>query len=478
MNFLHTIKFRFTIWYLLILAILLIGLSFGIYTYFSRSLSDNLDDSLKLRTTQLQSVRGVIDSIGQGSFEEKLGEVVVFYVDTGKTVRYVSTKEIMDPLEGTPQIIEQALQGESQYVTVETEALGKLRFHVVPFTGAEYAMIPRAWGMQPTMVRFQSAAVAVGRSTADVDEALDRLRSVLVLAIPLTLIIAGAGGVFLARRALKPVDEIASTAIEIEETDLSRRIPVRTKDELGRLSSVLNQMIERLQRAFKRQQEFTGDASHELRSPLSVIQAESTLALERERSASEYRKSLEVIAQESVHMSTMIDQLLTLARADAGSERMQFEEFDLSALLNEVASNARLLAQGKEIVLEFSGSDHLVVYGDRGRLKELFANLLDNAIRYTAEGGRVSLSSTSRDGWAIIFITDTGIGIAAPDLPFIFERFYRVDKARSRAEGGSGLGLAICRHITDSHGGSIKVESEPGKGSTFTVRLPVVDVEL
>jgi heavy metal sensor kinase len=287
------------------------------------------------------------------------------------------------------------------------------------------------------------------------------------------MVVAGAGGVFLARRALKPVEHIVQTAREIEESDLSQRIKVNTRDELGRLASTLNEMIERLERAFRRQQQFTGDASHELRTPLAIIQAEATLALQKDRVAGEYQGSLAMISQEANHMAIIIDQLLTLARADAGKERFSFTDIPLAELLGELAPDAELLCREKGIQFQLGSMGNLVVRGDRTKLKGLFLSLLDNAIRYTPGGGTVSISLTREGEMAVVAFRDTGIGIPPEHIPRIFERFYRVDASRSRAEGGSGLGLAICQYIAKAHNGRIEVESRVGEGSTFSVFLPL-----
>jgi heavy metal sensor kinase len=294
----------------------------------------------------------------------------------------------------------------------------------------------------------------------------------LVIAVPLALVLAGGGGIFLARRALKPVDKIAQTAQEIEESDLSRRINVNTKDELGRLAATLNEMIGRLDKAFQRQKQFTSDASHELRTPLAVIEAESTLALQKERPSDDYRQSLEIVSREASQMSSTIDQLLTLARADAGKEQWNFTEVDLGKLISNLSTDVEVLCQEKGLSFQLGQLPDLVVKGDEAKLRELFMNLLDNAIRYTPSPGTISVSFRHEEQMAVVTIKDTGIGIPAEDIPLIFERFYRVDKSRSRTGGGSGLGLAICRHIAEVHGGKIEVESRVGEGSTFTVWLP------
>jgi heavy metal sensor kinase len=474
MNFIHSIKFRFTIWYLIVLTLLIGALSTGVYFYLSHSLHQNLDRSLELRTTQLQTIQGVMSSITMGEFEEELGEVVLLYLKNGDEITSISARNVDLTLDSA--LIQQALNGEASYTTIKTAANRELRVYIVPFRQEGPAPMPGMPGSPSTgTTPIESAAIAVGRSTGDIDESLAGLIRTLVIAGPLTLVLAGAGGIFLAQRALKPVDQMTRTAHEIEESDLSQRIPVQSKDELGRLASTLNQMIERLEKAFKRQQQFTADASHELRSPLSVIQAESTLALNKERSANEYKHSLEVVENEAEHMAKVIDQLLTLARADSGKEQLSIEKIDLGELLASIVENAEILCRDKGIEFRSNLTDSILVSGDRAKLRELFLNLLDNAIRYSPDGGTISLILRRVESMAVISITDTGIGIPEKDIPHIFERFYRVDKARSREQGGAGLGLSICKYIVEAHGGKIEVTSQPGTGSTFSVWLPIIN---
>ena len=265
--------------------------------------------------------------------------------------------------------------------------------------------------------------------------------------------------------------EITRAARGIEETDLSRRIDVTSNDELGRLTETINEMIGRLEKAFERQRQFTADASHELRTPLSVIEAEATLALRRERSPDEYQKSLESINEEVAYMSSILEKLLMLARADAGKEHVTFNDVDLKGLVTALAPDIEMLTREKGLQFELSVAGEAVVKGDEIKLKQLLLNLLDNAIKYTAEG-KISLSLSQINKNAVITVSDTGIGIPAEHQARIFERFYRVDKARSRSEHGTGLGLAIVKYIIETHGGKIEVSSQPGKGSSFTVTLP------
>jgi heavy metal sensor kinase len=462
MNFIHSIKFRFTIWYLLVLAVLLSALSAGVYFYLSRSLYGNLDDSLELRSTQLRSIPAILESIRQGEFQEELGEIVILYFYSGDQLVEVSPRGISIPL--SHELISQAIAGTSLFTTIQTAEGERLRLLAVPINISILGPPP---GIQP-------AALVIAHSTKQIVQALAGLVRTLIIAVPLALALAAAGGIFLARRALKPVDKIAQTAQEIEESDLSRRINVNTKDELGRLATTLNEMIGRLEKAFQRQKQFTSDASHELRTPLAVIEAESTLALQKERPSSDYQQSLETISQESRQMSSLIDQLLTLARADAGKEQWNFTEVNLGKLIGNLSADVEVLCQEKGLSFQLGQTQDLEVKGDEARLRELFMNLLNNAIRYTPAPGTVSVSFRREGQMAVVAITDTGIGIPAEDIPFIFERFYRVDKSRSRSEGGSGLGLAICQHIAEVHGGKIEVESQMGAGSTFSVWLPLL----
>ena len=471
MSFIHSIKFRFTIWYLIVLMLLIGALSVGVYFYLSHSLHQNLDRSLEVRATQLKTIRGVMSSIAMGEFEEELGEVVLLYLKNGEELTSISARNVDVTLDSA--LVQKALNGEALYATIKTAENRELRFYIVPFRQEGPASLPGMQGMPPGGPPIESGAIAVGRSTTDIDESLAGLIRTLAIAGPLTLVLAGAGGIFLAQRALKPVDQITRTAREIEESDLSRRIPVQSKDELGRLASTLNQMIERLEKAFKRQQRFTSDASHELRTPLAVIQAESTLALNKERTANEYKQSLEIVSNESMLMAKVVDQLLTLARADSGKEQLSFEELDLSELFTGVAAHAEILCRDKGLEFHSDRMETILVSGDRAKLRELFLNLLDNAIRYSPDGGKISLTLRRAEESAVISIADIGIGISEEDIPYIFERFYRVDKARSRVENGAGLGLAICKYIAEIHGGRIEIVSRLGEGSTFSVWLPI-----
>ena len=467
MNFIHSIKFRFTLWYLLILAATLILLCSGVYLLLSQALYGNLDDSLQKDATEMSRRPTVYDDISRGDIKQPPRDLLMLCFYSGDELVKVSDKNryILDD-----ETVKRVIRDKRLLLTAYSTGEEKLRCFGVQLPRENEDSVPR---VVPREGEKRPVVLIVGRPVGPIEDALNGLLRVFIIAIPACLAIAGGGGIFLARRVLKPVDTIAQTALEIEESDLSRRIDVKTKDELGRLAFTLNQMIDRLEKAFTRQKEFTSDASHELRAPLAIIQAESTLALHRERDVTEYKQSLEVIAQEVDHMARIIDQLLVLARSDAGKEQLCFEEVDLSRLLHDLTSEIDILCQDKGLTLALDAEAGVVVRGDAGKLKELFLNLMDNAIRYTSRGGNISIALAKQGQTALVDIKDTGIGITREHIPHIFDRFYRVDKARSRAEGGSGLGLAICKHIVEAHGGTICVASGSGRGSTFSIRLPL-----
>jgi len=286
-------------------------------------------------------------------------------------------------------------------------------------------------------------------------------------------VLAGIGGFILANKSFKPVSKIIDTAQRIEENNLNERIEVQSEDELGRLASTLNQMISRLERAFEQQKQFTADVSHDLRTPLSIIQAETSLTLKRDRTTEEYKNSLQLIQDEVLYMSSIIDKLLFLARSDSKSQYYNFTTIDLKDLLEELIQKLKPLFHAKKLELHYELQEDLTVRGDKEKLKEAFLNILDNALKYT-KIGKVTILLQKSDDKAVVSILDTGPGIPEKDLSFIFDRFYRVDKARSNSEQSTGLGLAIVKEIIEVHNGQIEVTSKEGEGTTFYIILPLI----
>ena len=315
--------------------------------------------------------------------------------------------------------------------------------------------------------------VLVGRSMAPDLAAMRHLGLWLVAAGVSVLGLGMAGGWWVASRAIRPIDAISATALKIAGGDLSQRIDAADTDsELGRLASVLNSTFARLEAAFANQVRFTADASHELRTPVSVILSQTQTALSRQREGAEYRETLEACQRAAQRMRRLIESLLELARLDAGQEPMKHESFDLARVVREAVELVRPLAAERHVELRCDLPPTSCV-GDPERLGQVVTNLLSNAIHFNREHGEVRIVVEAEKDAACLSVADTGTGIPLEDIPHLFERFYRVDQSRSRIQGKTGLGLAICKAIVEAHSGSIQVTSEPSVGSTFKVRLPL-----
>lgn len=319
--------------------------------------------------------------------------------------------------------------------------------------------------------------VQVGASVEGVEAALKRASAILLILTPSVFLIALVGGWWLVGRALKPVDDMTQTALSIESKRLDvRLVPPRTDNEIGRLASALNEMIARLDRSFRQIERFSADASHELKTPLTTIRGEAEVALMSDQTTEEQRKTFRSIIEETERLTAIVNNLLILSRADADQVRLKHEPVALDEVALTVYERLEPLAHRKRIALDIEAMEEAPLLGDALWLQQLLTNLLHNAIHYTPEGGSVFLSLTQEnngeENFAVVSVRDTGPGIPAEHLPFLFDRFYRVDSGRSREQGGSGLGLNIARWVAESHGGHISVTSEPGVGTTFTVRLP------
>jgi heavy metal sensor kinase len=316
--------------------------------------------------------------------------------------------------------------------------------------------------------------VRIGHPMHEETETLDAFRGYLLWFAPLLLLAASAGGYWLSRRALAPVDALARTARTISGHNLSSRLEaLHTGDELQRLSDTLNEMLARIEAAYLRITEFTADASHELRTPIALIHTEAELALRRSRDEAEYREALRHILQEADRTAKLIEELLSLARADSGREAFDLHPIDLLPTLRESASKWNQVASLHNLQFEeHLETERLPVMGDENALRRVIDILLDNALKYTPAPGKLTLSAEQHPNGVVVTVEDTGIGIASEDQSRIFERFYRVDKARSRELGGAGLGLAIAQWIVQLHKGTITVRSELGRGSIFQLEIP------
>ncbi len=464
---LGNIRFKLTLWYIIILGIILTSFSTFLYLTLSRSLYNGIDVKIKSIAEVIAS--SSINPYSQYSFsnidrmlEDSFGlkPVTKFIQVLDESGRIGRKSENLQHLQ-LPISIRASKNASQGKITFETtKALGKypLRMVTVPVIRGRHII----------------NIVQVATSLEEVEEALKALLLILWITVPSALVVASLGGLFLANKALRPVDEITKTARIITSKSLYQRIKLRkTKDEIGRLAETFNDMISRLGRSFEQIRQFTADASHELRTPLTILKGEIEVGLRRRRCPEEYRKILNSNLEEVDHMSQIVDDLLFLSKADMGEIHLQKHRINLTKLISEVHAQAKMIAKTKDIGIHISNDSDAVVIGDRLRLRELLLNLVDNGVKYTPEGGEMRISVERDDGRVQLRVMDNGIGIAPEDQPHIFDRFFRVDKARSREAGGSGLGLSICKWIVEAHCGEISVESGVGKGSIFTVTLPL-----
>ena len=457
---LRTIRVRLTLWYVALLGLTLVGFSAFLLLSLSHNLYAALDEALqsdaRLVIEDLDTERGT-PRLEDDHFPP--GVLVALYDADGRGLLGSSAPGHLIP--DLPAARELAAGGEHVSSTISLPDSGAWR--VLSLRGVTDEGAP--------------AVLEIARAERDVRAALRQLVILMAVAIPLILVLAVVGGLFLAGRALGPVDRITRAAQSIGAEDLSRRLDLPpSPDEIGRLSTTFDQMLDRLDRAFRRQQQFTADASHELRTPLAVLRSEADVALDRPRTTAEYQEALTSIRSDAARMAQLLGSLLTLARADAGHEGLTREPLALDVLADDVVVSMTPLADSRGVHLEHRPGilEPIMVTGDQTRLTELAVNLIDNGLKYTPQGGTVTVTVGREDDQAILGVADTGVGIAQDHLPHLFERFYRVDNARARVDGGAGLGLAIAHWIAQSHGGSIVVASEPGKGTTLTVRLPAL----
>lgn len=346
----------------------------------------------------------------------------------------------------------------ASFVTVEGLAAYPVRIVTVPV---------RVAARIPYLVE-EGVSVEVTRAASE------RATAILVVLMPCLFVVALLGGWALVGGALQPVDAMTQAALTADVRRLdSSIVPPRTDNEIGRLAAAFNEMIARLARTFQQMERFSADASHELKTPLTAIRGEAEVALLGERSPEEYRATLASIVEETDRLSAIVNNMLLLSRVDADHVRLKKEYVPLHEAALAALDSVETLAHRKRIALDVGTVDDVTVCGDRLWLEQLASNLLVNAVKYTPEGGSVTLSVCHDGGAALLSVRDTGPGIPAEHLPHLFDRFYRVDSGRSRDMGGSGLGLNIARWIAESHGGTVSVISVPGEGSEFTVTLPV-----
>ena len=324
--------------------------------------------------------------------------------------------------------------------------------------------------------RHPGLTIQVAKSTDRLEQREASMRRYLTMTLCVAVALAALGGWFLASRSLKPIDDTVAELSRIESRSLGERLAVgSTGDELDRLRTAINGMLDRIESAFTRLQGFTADAAHELRTPIAALRCRLEVALSRARSESDYQAALSDALEQAADLSTLIDNLLFLARMDAEDGLPQSQPAGLESLCADLGEPFGILAEQKGVELAVACDPDLAVHGDPVLLRRLFGNLLDNAIRYTPEGGRVTVTAERDGDGCLVTVADTGVGIEPEALGHIFDRFYRADPSRSREAGGTGLGLSIARRAAERHHGRIAIESAPAKGTTITVRLPAAD---
>jgi two-component system OmpR family sensor kinase len=484
-----TIRLRLTLWYTALLGATLILFSGVVYSALATNLRQQLLQETARQATEIS--KAVTQQL-QGNFVV-ISDPSSLYLPTVNVDAFANNLPVqIINLKGRILLKSQWLDATGLIVPNYTSVLPAIRQkqgHFYYFTynsdGAQ-ALVYSVPFFQNNEV---AGAIQVIRSTQQVEEPLLQVSRYLVLGTTLSLVLAAIVGAFLANRALTPLDTITKTASSITRTqDLDQRLNIDDNvSEIGQLAATFNEMLDRIQRLFTTQERLIADVSHELRTPLTTIQGNIELLqrialngqLEIKNNPvyqATLQETLREVESETTRMSRMINDLLLLAQADSGDLRLQWGPVEMDTLLLEVYRQSKWIAErrriGKGWDIRLGSEDQALVLGDRERLRQLLLNLTDNAIKYTPEGGTITLSLTIRDGWVGVAVDDTGIGIPAEQQEHIFDRFYRVDKARSRDLGGSGLGLSIVQWIAQAHQGYMTLESTLHKGSTFVLWLP------
>jgi heavy metal sensor kinase len=480
---LDSIRTRLTLWSVGVLALALVVFSVGVYLLLARNLDRRMEESLRASSESIAI--SLVRERAEGETEAEaahstvnelhlLNQAMAIFDAEGRLLEEKPTPRndhaLLPPLDSIPG------EGLRLYTTLGNAAQRVAARRVK--TGAADA---------PYLI-------VVSQPLETVTEELAMLRRVFMVAIPLALLLAGLGGFFLARKSLAPVVAMSEQARHISAENLEQRLPVANpRDELGQLASTFNELLARLDASFDLQRQFMADASHELRTPLSVMRTTTQVILEKQRrEETEYRNALAMIDDQTRRLSRIVDDMFTLARADAGRRPLARGALYLDELIVETARAASVLAARKSVKVETEWSPEVRYYGDEHLLRQMLLNLLDNAIRHTSAGGRVRVNLNQSASTCEVVVADTGEGIPVEAQPHIFDRFYRVDKARLRADinmngaangsganaganagGGAGLGLSIAQWVAEAHGGTVRLVRSDPAGTVFAIALPL-----
>jgi len=478
-----SVRVRLTLWYTAVLAVVLIALSLVTYFIFWQSTVRRTDaDLAELSNAFLTTLDAEInDQSGPDAFKLAAQVAItehrfrdhIFAIFDAKGTLVVSSQDVPLAAQAVDSAPAELLSSVSFHRFLDAASSSDRTFGKVLGNKGGYRAYAR---------RFSSGGkagtLAILQSLHAQQEMLEEVTATFAWMIPIALLLASGGGYFLARKSLAPVVAMSSQAGRIGAANLHERLAVQNeRDELGHLATSFNDLLDRLNQSFERQQRFMADASHELRTPVAIMRGEAEVALsQKARSAEEYRESLDALHDEAERLTNIVEDLFTLTRADAGQYPIQPREFYLDELVAECVHSARTLALAKKISLHFEEAVESPIHADESLIRRMILNVLDNAIKYTLEGGRVTVSCRRTGNDFALSITDTGPGIPAEIQPRIFERFFRADKARSRSgndDGGAGLGLSISRWIGEAHHGRLELTRSDSTGSTFTAYLPV-----
>ena len=466
----RSIRFSLTLWYTLTLAVIMLLFSSFVYVTVRAGIYKEADRSLlsvaeALASPTMEPFRraapAVFDQVLEDFFGSRIADKYVQLFDANGTVSAASKNISQNQLPLSLSAFQKVSAGKTVHDTIILNNFPPLRLVMIPvFEEGRLARV-----------------VQVGSSLGDDFAGLEKLLIIFSISIPLGLILLSAGGWFLAGQALEPVELITRSAQQISAKNLSQRLIVlNPNDEIGKLAETFNATLDRLENSFIRAKRFFTDISHELRTPLTIIRGEAEVGLKWAKEPEEFREILESTLDEVKHMSGIVESLLDLSRAEEGGLGLEFLDVDLNEFLEALCRdiNQQRYA-GQEGRVHFSPAAAQVrVSADQRRLRQIFVNLIDNALKFSPEGSEVRVSLGMKDAVARARVSDQGVGIPAEDIPNIFDRFYRVDKARNRGDGGSGLGLSLVRSLCEAHGGSVAVESSVGTGSTFIVSLPAL----
>jgi heavy metal sensor kinase len=456
---LSSVRTRLTFWYAGVLAVSLVAFALLVYYAAARVFYERQDEAL--RSTAETVASAYMQELEEEQSIAKANEVVL--------AEMVFPNRYVEVTDAGGQVVAWSANLSGHVLAIPPNTLLNAQQQTISFAVINNLRV----AVTPLAANKQLGYAAVAEPVSVIDESLRRLRREFFAGVPLVLLLASVGGYFLARKSLAPIALMDRQTQRITAENLSARLDVMNeRDELGGLALTINELLERLEEAFKEQQRFIADASHELRTPLAVLRGETEVSLSQSRTVDEYQASLNLIKDEAERLSRIVEDLFLLARRPADRKQLSQQPVRLDKIVAECGRAAQVLAGRKDLKLRVDSGTALSLTGDDELLQRMILNLLDNAVKYTPPGGEISVELVASNGDARLTVRDNGIGIPAKDQPHVFDRFYRVDKARSRALGGAGLGLSIARQIAEAHGGTVGVESSSG-GSVFTVVLPV-----